>query len=67
MAAIYDMDGSTITDGLHGCTVCDEAIDMARRIAARRGEAVELHDDDGRWTVYADGSPATFLGELEQE
>ena len=66
MAAIYDMTtGDVITEGVQGCTVSDEAIDAARRIAARRGETVELYDDDGRWAVPADGSPATFLGDAD--
>lgn len=55
MAAIYDMDtGDTITDGLQGCNTCDEALDMARRIAAERGESVHLVDDDGEWSVAPD-------------
>lgn len=57
MAAIYDMDdGSTITEGLQGSNVCDEAMQAARRIAARREETVLLVDDDGHWLVRPDGS-----------
>ena len=59
MAAIYTMDGNTLTAGLQGCTVSDEAIDTARRMAAERGEDVLLSDDDGDWIVHPDGSPAT--------
>ncbi len=55
MAAIYALDGSTITEGLQGCETCDEAINMAREIAAERGEPVTLDDDDGTWTVDPDG------------
>ena len=57
MAAIYDMDtGDTITDGLQGCNRCDEALDMARAIAAERGVSVHLSDDDGQWAVAPDGA-----------
>lgn len=57
MAAIYDMTtGDTITEGLQGCEACDEAIRAARRVAARRGAAVLLSDDDGDWIVSPDGS-----------
>ena len=53
MAAIYDMTtGDTITDGLQGCSKCDEAIQAAGRIADRRGEDVLLADDDGDWIVH---------------
>jgi hypothetical protein len=56
MAAIYTQeDGSEITGGLQGCMVCDEAIQAARRIAADRGEAVVLADDDGEWLVHPNG------------
>lgn len=58
-ASIYTMDGAELTTGLQGCTVCDEAIDLARRTAAERGEDVHLVDDDGEWIAHADGSPAT--------
>lgn len=57
MAAIYNMlDGTAITQGLQGCSVCDEAIQAARRIAADRGEDVHLVDDDGEWIVHPDGT-----------
>lgn len=56
-AAIYDAEtGDTITEGLQGCHVCDEAIQTARRIAAERDEPVHLTDDDGEWLVKPDGS-----------
>ena len=46
MAAIYNYQtADTISSGLQGCKVCDEAIQAARRIAAERGETVVLEDD----------------------
>ena len=60
MATIYDHeDCYTITDGLQGCDVCDEAIQIAERIADERGKDVLLSDDDGYWVVHpaeSDGS-----------
>lgn len=56
MAAIYDLHGNTITGGLQGSEVCDEAIQAAKGLAAERGEAVHLNDDDGDWLVHPDGS-----------
>lgn len=71
MAAIYDLDGNTITEGLQGCDTCDEALQAARRLADDRGEAVELYDDDGRWLVHPAHrgryEPADFLGEIESD
>lgn len=56
MAAIYDYEtGNIICDGLQGRRVCDEAIQAARSIAAERGEAVHLEDDDGDWLVTPSG------------
>ena len=53
MAAIYDMaSGWPITEGLQGCYVCDQAIDMAQEIADEREECVLLDDDDGQWVVH---------------
>ena len=53
MAAIYDtQNGNLITDGLQGCTKCDEAIQAAKRIADDLGEDVPLVDDDGEWIVH---------------
>lgn len=55
-AAIYDVrTGDVITEGLQTCRVCDEALNMARRIAAERGEPVLLVDADGHWHVQPDG------------
>jgi len=57
MAAIYDMDnGMQLTDGLQGCTVSDEAIQTAQRIAVDLDEPVLLEDDDGMWEVNPDGT-----------
>ncbi len=56
MAAIYTLDSETITEGLQGCSVCDEALQIARRIAAERAETVVLDDDDGLWLVAPDGT-----------
>lgn len=61
MAAIYDLDGTALTEGLQGCETCDEALQVARRMAAKRGEAVHLDDDDGEWLVYPDGSVEEVL------
>jgi len=69
MAAIYSVDGNEITVGLQGCSVCDEALQTAQRIADARNESVELVDDDGRWLVHpsADGHrvDADFICELD--
>lgn len=55
-AAIYDVEtGNSIAEGLQGSRVCDEAINMARRIATERGDDVHLSDDDGEWLVSPDG------------
>jgi hypothetical protein len=70
MATIYDYEtGYSLTEGLQGCTVCDEAIQAAERFADEREESVELHDDDGRWLVHpaseaGERKPASFLGPL---
>jgi hypothetical protein len=57
MAAIYDYETAyTLSDGLQGCNVCDEAIRAAQWTADDRGEDVVLEDDDGVWLVHpADG------------
>jgi hypothetical protein len=57
MATIYDGETAvTITECLQGSTVCDEAIQAAKRIAADREEDVILDDDDGYWLVSQDGT-----------
>jgi hypothetical protein len=61
MARIYSHDGYLAADGLQGCETCDEALQLAQRIADEWGEAVELEDDDGTWRVY----PADAGGERD--
>jgi hypothetical protein len=56
MAAIYTLEGYTITEGLQGCIKCDEAINMACEIARERGVDVILDDDDGSWLVHGDSA-----------
>ncbi len=55
MATIYDSNGNTLSEGLQGSDVCDEAINLARQLANERGEAVTLEDDDGEWEIEPDG------------
>ncbi len=52
MARIWSTDGYLAADGLQGCTVCDEALQMAQRLADEWGEPVELEDDDGDWIIH---------------
>lgn len=52
MAAIYDMLGNTMTEGLQGSTKCDEAIIAAQRLADQHGVDMHLVDDDGEWIVH---------------
>ena len=53
MAEIYDaLTGQQITAGLQGCNMCDEALQVACRIADERGHDVQLDDDDGQWIVH---------------
>ena len=53
-ASIYTLNGHEVAVGLNTCEVSDEAIDIAIRDAAERGESVELHDADGVWLVSPD-------------
>lgn len=56
MAAIYNsITGDLITGGLQGCRTCVGALDMARKMARERNQAVHLEDDDGDWLVHPDG------------
>jgi hypothetical protein len=55
MAKIYNQDGYVLTEGLQGCTVCSEAIQVAQSMARDRNEPVILEDDDGTWLVPVDG------------
>ncbi len=52
MAAIYNYFGDELAAGLQGCSVCDEAIQVAQRKADEIGEDVHLVDDDGDWWVH---------------
>jgi len=50
MASIYDyQDGSEITVGLQGSSMCDQAARAAGEIARRGRRGVVLEDDDGLW------------------
>jgi hypothetical protein len=56
MASLYDLNsGHTITEGLQGCNVCDEALNIAKRTAAETRRSVLLEDDDGEWIVGPSG------------
>jgi hypothetical protein len=55
-ATIYDINGGTLTQGLQGSSVCNQAIIVARETAEQRNEDVILHDDDGFWLVSPDGT-----------
>lgn len=56
MATIYSYTtGTTLTDGLQGRSVCDEAIRAAWRFAREGGEPVVI-EDDGTWIVQPDGT-----------
>jgi hypothetical protein len=59
MATIYDKNGEHLTQGLQGSAVCDEAIQCARRLAARGGETVCVDDDGEYYAVEADGEKHT--------
>ena len=67
MASIYNNSGETITLGLNGCNVSDETLQIARRQAAEREEAVILNDDDGEWVVNPDGSTQEFTAAMKRE
>lgn len=54
-ATIYDGNGYEITGGLQPSSVSDQAINVAQRLAAERGEPVYLADDDGGWEVAPSG------------
>jgi hypothetical protein len=56
MADIYTMDGEVITQGLQSDSVCSEAIQAAKSIAAERNEVVRLEDGDDVYDVYPDGT-----------
>ena len=65
VASIYTRNGDEIATGLAPCTVSDEAVRAARRIAAQRREAVVLDDADGSWLIPpddGDGIPFKWPG-----
>lgn len=64
VASIFTMFGEKITTGLPVSAVSDEAFRAAQRIAAHRGEAVVLADDDGEWIIQPDGS-ATLTTDVD--
>ena len=53
MATIYDGNGNELAAGLQGCNASDEAVNLAKRLANERGEAVTL-EDDGEWEIEPD-------------
>ncbi len=62
MAEIYNYQtGDVICEGLQSHTVCDEAMQAARGIAADRGEPVVLDDDGQEWIVQPDGTREEYL------
>ena len=63
MAAIYTMDGYTITAAIEGCKVSDIAIRTAERQARERGEDVHLVDDDGEWIISPNGHAERYASE----
>lgn len=65
MARIYSHDGYIAADGLQGCTVCDEALIAARRLADEWDEPVELEDDDGAWYVFPRDATGVRPGRVE--
>ncbi len=62
-ADIYAADGSEITAGLQPSRFCDEAINLARELAAERNETLLLCDDDGDWLVAPDGKCTQTVAE----
>ena len=56
MAEIYDRNGECRAQGLQSSVACDEAIHLARELAADSKEEVFLEDDDSRTTVWPDGT-----------
>lgn len=62
-AAIYTPYGDILSQGLQTATVCDQAIQCARRAARDRGVPVVLDDSDGVWLVQ----PAGSVAQLDRE
>jgi len=52
MASLFDLrSGHTITEGLQGSSVCNDALRIARARAKESKRSVLLEDDDGDWIV----------------
>lgn len=67
MAAIYDWkNGDPLALGLQGSDECDQAINLAKELAAERGESVHLDDDDGEWEVRPNGTSHRLRGPVEE-
>jgi len=65
MAAIYNVQtGDTIASGLNGSKLCDQAVQIAWRIAVERGETVVLEDDDGDWLIHPNGHAELIEGDV---
>lgn len=66
MATIYDYQtATTISDGLRGRAVCDEAMQCARELACDRQQPVVLEDDGDFFVVSPDGA-VRQMGERER-
>jgi hypothetical protein len=67
MASVYDLaTGHTITEGLQGCRVCDQAIQVAADLAKIHNKTVILDDDDGEWLVGPRGRVRKFTAGLKR-
>jgi len=54
MATIYDAETAyTLSDGLQGSDVCDEAVLMAKQIAREDNRDVILEDENKLWFISA--------------
>ena len=52
MASLFDLlSGHTITEGLQGSDICNDALRTARAIAKETKRSVLLDDDDCEWIV----------------
>jgi hypothetical protein len=67
MAALYDLNsGHTITEGVQGSSVCNDALNMAKAIAKERRRTVILDDDDGEWLIGPSGRIRRFTPALKR-
>ena len=68
MAAIYDMTtGDVICEGLPNGTLHGSGYWTACKLAAERGEPVNLEDEDGSQIVFVDGSTQFLDAEDEKD